>query len=154
MVRGFGKKLAVAAGVSLVLVASLLTAPAAYAAPENNCASGATCAWRDHTYLTAGSASSKIAFQQCVSDYFSLKYSGTNIGGSEPISVYNNGNYDAVYVYVNSGYDIGGPTTSLFRRTLQKKTGDGNVTNDKGYIANFASLGSGRFVTVAESCTN
>lgn len=148
------KLVASLAAVMVALGASVALAPAAQAAPSSSCPSGATCVWKDHTYKTNGSEYASVWFQQCVSDYNVLNYRGTSTKATAPISVYNNGNYDRVMMYSHTNYWVAGSSASLWFFSLDKKTGDGNVTNDSGYIQNSFAPDSGRFVSVSLNCRN
>lgn len=141
-----------AAGIAISAGTIVGLAPAAHANPEYYCASGATCVWEDHFYKTANQPQSRIAFQQCVSEYRLLTYPYTSVRAEGPTSVYNNGNYDTVQLYNHAYYHIGGTWLEGFMRTLPKKTGDHNVHDGEGRIANFQELKSGKFATVSASC--
>ncbi|PRB17263.1 hypothetical protein CQ042_05535 [Microbacterium sp. MYb62] len=110
--------------------------------------------WQDHTYKTGGSEANLVWFQQCVSDYNVLNYRNTNKKATEPISVYNNGNYETVTMYRADYYRVSGPTASLWTFSLEKKRGDGNTTNDSGYVQNRWAVDSGRFNSVSTNCRN
>lgn len=142
------------AGLALASGIIAGVAPAANAAPEYYCPSGATCLWEDHYYRTANMEQARIYFQQCAHDFGALTYSYTNIRAYGPSSVYNNGNYDTVQLYAAPSYAVNGSTLSLFMRTLPKKAGDHNVQDGEGLIANFTEPKSGKFVSVSSNCRN
>ncbi|WP_110589175.1 peptidase inhibitor family I36 protein [Microbacterium suaedae] len=122
-----GRLLPAVIGLVVALAAPLVAVVPANAA-ASDCSSGYTCIWRDHTYRTNGSGTSRVQFQQYIPDYSTLNYSGTTINaGNNAVSVYNNGNTDRVRIY-----DRANKGGSYFQLAI--KTGDGNISNSAGYI--------------------
>lgn len=122
-----GRLIPAVLGLAVAVAAPLLAAAPANAA-ASDCSSGYTCIWRDSSYQTNGSGTSRVQFQYYIPDYSTWSYSGTTINaGNNAISVYNNGNTDRVRIF--DGANKGG---SYFQ--LATKTGDGNISNSSGYI--------------------
>lgn len=109
------------AGLVLALAtASALGVSAVATAAPTGCASGNLCMWRDSGYETAGVQTHEMWFSLKYSDFRTRYYTGTQSAHDNGSSIYNNGNFYSVYMYVNTNY--GGASF-----ILAKGTGDGNL---------------------------
>lgn len=77
--------------------AGIALAGSAQAAP--NCPSGYACAWKDRNYLTAGSSTSRVQFENSIKDL--TQFAGWD---NQITSLYNNGNVNPTYWFTDINY--------------------------------------------------
>ena len=119
-----------AVAITAGVLASGIIAAAPASAAQSDCPSGAACNWIDGSWVGF-----LTPFYQSINDYRDYSMS------DKATSVYNNGNLSQVRMYDDINY--GGSYV-----TLAIKTGDGNLQNNVGTIANGWDdrFSSGRFI--------
>lgn len=136
------KVLAIASAMAAIVAGGVLAAAPAQAA-QAGCPTGAACVWGDTMYLTSGSSSRSVGFQQFISNYSGYTYDGSRKASNSASSVYDNGTNKSCKVFFYAGNTYTGP--SFF---LTPGTGDGYMLDNVGYapIGFDDKLNSGKFI--------
>lgn len=120
------------AAVAALSIAGTMVVAAPASAATGDCPSGSTCYWKDSNYATGGVGWIYFEYQNGARDFSRYNFDfGNGPVNDNATSVYNNGNSQYSYTYVNSYFN------GLLLQ-LATKTGSGNLT---GYSNDSASSG-------------